>query len=419
MSFAATSLRPQILTAAGTFLKCSVADAYQRLGLSTFLLAPKTPKEVATSLGWQAGAASRFLHAAASIGLARKEESSKFVSVYPLPEFNRALSPALFWFTRNKVPDHIQDTPLTPEQLQANFGAEATGHCEALIKAGLMDFLDGKYKNGEAVAAYLLSGSEEYLAPILHHYEIIVAPMFQVPVIENALKTGRSQWRLVFGRDVNHPFELYREEPDLLEAFVGGLHLLNKPDDEMIAETLSLGNVGTVLDIGGASGAFAQALLNDGPTIQKIDIYELPDAIPVLNKVMRRYILDNSRITFLPGSFLKESETPSLQGLSPDKRYDLVILAWILHDWNDATALSILKRARNHLAQGGRLILLEVILSEDRIGPETMLDLAMLLQTEGKERTFEEYRNLLQRAGFTKIILRETGTSRRLIEAMG
>ena len=79
---------------------------------------------------------------------------------------------------------------------------------------------------------------------------------------------------------------------------------------------------------------------------------------------------------------------------------DAVILARVLHDWDDAPALRILRHARRALPSGGRLFVVEMALPEGG-SAGGLCDLHLLVATGGRERTAFEYATLLDRAGFT------------------
>lgn len=81
---------------------------------------------------------------------------------------------------------------------------------------------------------------------------------------------------------------------------------------------------------------------------------------------------------------------------------DAFILKSVLHDWDDAKCLQILRNCRESLKPGGTFLVLEKIMparANDR--PSTIMsDLHMLAVTGGKERTQQEYRALLKSANF-------------------
>jgi acetylserotonin N-methyltransferase len=93
------------------------------------------------------------------------------------------------------------------------------------------------------------------------------------------------------------------------------------------------------------------------------------------------------RITCVTGDFFQD-ELP--EG-------DLYALGRILHDWSLPKIEILLKRIAARLPKGGALLIAERLLDDDKSGPVTALmqSLSMLICTEGKERTLQEYRALL------------------------
>ena len=73
----------------------------------------------------------------------------------------------------------------------------------------------------------------------------------------------------------------------------------------------------------------------------------------------------------------------------------------VLHDWGDEDAARILAAVRRAAAPGSRLLVVEVLVP-DTPGPDhsKLLDIIMLAVTGGRERTREEYEQLLANAGF-------------------
>ena len=62
---------------------------------------------------------------------------------------------------------------------------------------------------------------------------------------------------------------------------------------------------------------------------------------------------------------------------------------------------------------GGRVLIAERLLDEDKIGPKSTLltSLNMLVQVDGKERTRDEYRKLLEKQGFVDIQAKQLDSS--------
>jgi acetylserotonin O-methyltransferase len=73
--------------------------------------------------------------------------------------------------------------------------------------------------------------------------------------------------------------------------------------------------------------------------------------------------------------------------------------------------LHLLGRVARRLGPGGGLLLAEKLLHSDNVGPlaGNLQSLNMLVCTEGRERSPEEYAALLRRAGFARVEWRRTG----------
>jgi hypothetical protein len=90
----------------------------------------------------------------------------------------------------------------------------------------------------------------------------------------------------------------------------------------------------------------------------------------------------------------------------------------VLHSWPDSRALRILRNIAAASPGGARLLLIEFVVPPgDTPHMSKMIDLTMLAMAEGKERTEPEWRDLLTAAGFTGIVVRQTGTPYSVIQA--
>lgn len=101
-------------------------------------------------------------------------------------------------------------------------------------------------------------------------------------------------------------------------------------------------------------------------------------------------------------------------------------MQWILHNYGDEECIKILQRCKEALPdKGGKVIIVDTVMDgdDDGAGDEftrarLALDLEMMLLFGGKERTEEEWRRLLQHAGFSKCrIMPIKSTIHSLIEA--
>jgi hypothetical protein len=78
------------------------------------------------------------------------------------------------------------------------------------------------------------------------------------------------------------------------------------------------------------------------------------------------------------------------------------ILGYIFHDWDDESCRRFLASISTAAAPGARLLVIEgVVPLGDEPHLTKAIDLTMLGMLAGKERTEQEYRDLLDSAGFT------------------
>ena len=97
---------------------------------------------------------------------------------------------------------------------------------------------------------------------------------------------------------------------------------------------------------------------------------------------------------------------------------DVYRLKAVLHDWDDDSAVHILKRCRAHAAPGAKVLLVEMVVPADGASSfAQLMDLNMLVMLTGRERTAGEYRALLEAAGFRFDRLIPTHTPFGIIEA--
>ena len=150
-----------------------------------------------------------------------------------------------------------------------------------------------------------------------------------------------------------------------------------------VAAAYDFSGVRTVVDVGGATGNLLAAILERHPHLQGI-LFDLPhvvrDAAPLLERKRVAH-----RVQIKPGSFFE----------------------------------AILENCRNAITPQGRLLVVEMVLpSGDAPHPGKLLDVAMLVQAGGRERTAAEYGDLLQRARFnvTRVIRTESPAS--VVEAL-
>lgn len=160
-----------------------------------------------------------------------------------------------------------------------------------------------------------------------------------------------------------------------------------------------------VADIGGADGSVLRQLLADRPERTGV-ILDLPAVEPSAVAHLAEQGLSD-RITFTAGDFFES--VPAA---------DIYVMSFILHDWDNESAVRILESIRKASNPGARLLVLEgVVPLGDTPHMMKMVDLTMLGMVPGRERTEPEFRTLLEQAGFTLDRIVPTPTVFSIVEA--
>ena|GEM_PF-5939321 len=401
------SLKDFVRANATDYAKVGLIELYEKAGIREFLQKAepenRTALAVAQHFGFQPNATARFLDAMAFLNVLKKKRLT----------YTDHFSQADLAFYRHSS-DFIFAL-LDFSELDAN-----DSHHDSLIQmgkqSGALEVHAGKWRLTTAAKKLLEKSGDDSMLALLLHLKIVMRPFFQWEVLKQALVTGGNQWRTVFGANVNSPFDAYVTHPEITSFLMGGMHALSSVDSADLVSRLDIKSIHSALDLGGGTGVFALALKHANPNLN-VSVYDLPDAIPTLEKILKTHNPEGFHIPYVGGSFLKGS-ADALDGIATNQKFDLIVAGWVIHDWSDEDAIAILKRVRSQLSPGGRVALFELIMPDDHVGPETMLDIAMLLQTAGgKERTAAEFKTLLSSAGFTDFAIARTSGRRHVITA--
>ena len=138
----------------------------------------------------------------------------------------------------------------------------------------------------------------------------------------------------------------------------------------------------SIVDVGGGNGSLLLALLARHAGLRGI-VFDLPETV-------RDESAFGERCRFEAGDFFER--VPS---------GDAYVLSTILHDWDDDSAVRILRTIHAAAAPGTRLVLLEgTVEPGNEPDGSKWLDLLMLVLFAGRERDEAQWRSLLDDGGF-------------------
>lgn len=155
-------------------------------------------------------------------------------------------------------------------------------------------------------------------------------------------------------------------------------------DYPSVARVLQLHGDERIIDVGGGLGTLARIVLDAYPSTQVI-VLERPEVVEQGCRASQ----SRHGLQWHAGDFFACWELEA----------DAVLLARILHDWDDEAAVRILKRAREALPVGGCAFIIEMLIPENGVSG-ALCDLHLLMVTGGRERSVVEFERLLAASGF-------------------
>ncbi len=187
-------------------------------------------------------------------------------------------------------------------------------------------------------------------------------------------------------------FEFTDSNPLYREVFNQAMSSYSSIQTEWVTDALDghdFSNVNTVCDVGGGQGHLLCSLLVKYPNL-KGTVLELDSVIKNYDLLWAEKMGVKARCTYVGGNMF--SKVPAA---------DAYIMKMILHDWSDDECVKILSNIYNAAPENGTVLIAEHLVP----GPEEphfskLFDIHMMCVATGKERTVEEYVDLLKKTGW-------------------
>jgi hypothetical protein len=190
----------------------------------------------------------------------------------------------------------------------------------------------------------------------------------------HSVRTGESGFRAVYGVDV---WEYRAERPEEAAVFDAAMTGLSRRVNAAVAAAHDFGRFGVIVDVGGGHGALLSGIIARHPGVRGI-VFDQPAVVAGA---------EADGFEVVGGSFFE----------SVPEGGDAYLLKSVLHDWDDEPAIEILRACRRAARTGTALFVIE---REFDLPATKLSDLNMLVGPGGRERTAEEYADLLGAAGF-------------------
>ncbi|GAC1445970.1 MAG: methyltransferase [Chloroflexota bacterium] len=302
------------------------------------------------------------------------------------------------------IPDHLADGPCTVSELAQLTGTHSSSLARlvrALVSLDLCKYGQENRIELTPLGETLRSDTGDSLTSMVL---LLTAPWFQ-RIWENlpeAIRTGGAVCSLAHG--VSY-WDYLAGHPDDAKTFDAGMTegAVNRGQALLAARDLT--RIGTLVDVGGGEGRLLAVLLTGIPGLCG-HLVDRPDVVAGADKVLHSANVAD-RCTVTGADFF----------VSVPRGGDAYVLAQILHDWPDKEALAILRTCHQAMDTGTQLWIIERVLSQTDGGPgDALRDLNMLVLVGGQERTADEYRVLLEEAGFGDMVIHGTEVGWDVIE---
>jgi O-methyltransferase domain/Dimerisation domain len=184
-------------------------------------------------------------------------------------------------------------------------------------------------------------------------------------------------------------FDQIGNNPDALATFQGAMSDMSRGASGAVLASYDFTGIGTLADIAGGHGLLLTDILRANPALKGL-LFERAEVIQ--GAKTGPYLKDmESRVTLASGDFFAAVPAGA----------DAYMMKHILHDWSDELCLKILRNIRSVVPATGKLLLVEAVIPPgDASHPGKWIDIEMLVNPGGKERTAEEWAVLLASGGF-------------------
>jgi 2-polyprenyl-3-methyl-5-hydroxy-6-metoxy-1,4-benzoquinol methylase len=242
----------------------------------------------------------------------------------------------------------------------------------ALTAIGLLGKRKNSYLNAPTANRYLLKDSPHYQGNILRHIDTLWKNW---SMLDDVVRTGK-------------PSRMASDHA----SFIMGMHNLSVLKARKILGAVGLRGVKTALDLGAGPGTYSIEMARRGISVT---LFDTPDTIKIARKVAREAGVKGIR--FKGGDFFVDDIGGG---------YDLILISQIFHAYSEEMNVSLLKKCRAALNPGGRVVVQEFPLNEDRTSPlqGALFAINMLVHTEGgRTYTPREMGGWLRGAGLERV----------------
>jgi ubiquinone/menaquinone biosynthesis C-methylase UbiE len=214
-----------------------------------------------------------------------------------------------------------------------------------------------RYRNGRLMRRFLATEQRGNAFPTLDAFHELLYPAFQWTT--ESLRSGTNEGLRVIPGGEPTLYERLEHDPRRKRVFHAWMDSMGSGRSKIPAAVLTaLSDRGNVLDVGGGDGENAIALARRFREI-RVTIFDLPLACELARESAGRAGLAH-RVQATPGDFLTQ-DLPT--------GFDAIVIAHIFNIYSSEANAKLVRRCFAALPDGGRLIVYNLVSSDDQSGP--------------------------------------------------
>jgi hypothetical protein len=296
-------------------------------------------------------------------------------------------SSAVSGVARLGIPDHLENGPMTVQELAEKVGARPELLFRLMRSTSSLGVLaqtsDDKWEQ-TPLSEVLRTNARATLRDVA----ILFADDWHVRTVgalHETVRTGQLAVDRVYGMPV---FEYLKTDPQAAGNFNRAMTSFSKTEASAVVNSYDLSNIQSLTEVAGGHGFFLATILERYPEMTAT-LLELPQVVATIeNGPLDRF---ENRVKIVEGDMF--------QAVPPGA--DAYIMKRIIHDWSDDQSIKILSACRTGIANGGRLLVVDSVVPADTsFSSIKFMDLIMMLFSGGKERTEEEFGRLFAASGW-------------------
>jgi SAM-dependent methyltransferase len=285
-------------------------------------------------------------------------------------------------FVANEVGlfEQLADEPVTLDELAGRTGISRRRLrilADAMVVLGFVERHGDSYQNAPIAATFLTGRTPADLRPFLRFWNLLSYPTWTK--LEDAVRTGQAQSTLHLPEEAQ-------------QIFSEGVEAIQAAPAQALPSTYDFSRHQRILDLGGGTGSWLTAILRQHSGLEGT-LFELPTAAAVARQHLASDP-DTQQVKVVGGDFFKDP--------IPED-HDVVLIANVVHLISPERTLELLRRTRQQVPEGARLLLVDFWTDATHTQPAFAALMAgefLVITGEGDVYSEEEAHRWLEETGW-------------------